>query len=104
MKTNAFRQTVTRKLLVLALPLVLLLGFAATSAEARDFHRGRSHRGDRHAYENRGYNGRGYYRHDNFRGRRHHDGYWRYRRGHRYWYEDGGYYVRPGGLSINIGF
>ena len=93
----------TRKALLLLLPLLLLVGFAAPSAQARDDHRGRNHRDSRRTHVVRHYDRGGQYRHGSYGSRRHHGGYWRNYHGRRYWYEDGGYFVRPGGVSINIG-
>ena len=98
MHSSTLKKSLTSKLLILALPLLLALGVAAPSAQARDdHHHGRRHV-DRHGY----YGGHGYYRHRGY-GDRHRHGYWRRYHGRRYWYEDGGYYSYPGGISINIG-
>ena len=101
MTPSTLKKTLTSKLLILALPLLLVLGVVAPSAQARDHHDGRRH-AYRHGHGRRDYGGRGYYRHRGYGDRRHH-GYWRRYHGRRYWYEDGGYYTYPGGVSISIG-
>ena len=109
MQTNNLKQNIGRKLLLLILPIFLAVGFAAPSAQADDHHRhggrGPQHadrgRGYGHAYRGGGYYGGRGYRHGYYSGR-HGNGYWRYHHGHRYWYEDGGYFLYPGGTSINI--
>ncbi len=100
MQTYTLKQNIVRKLLLLILPVLALVGFAAPSAQADDhWHRG----GYRHAYRGGYYRGggyrHGYYGYHGYRGRR---GYWRYYHGRRYWYEDGGFFLYPGGTSINI--
>ena len=108
MQTTTLKQKIARKLLVFVLPALALIGFAIPSAQAAPYH----HNGARHAYRGGGYHG-GYrgayrggryygghgYRYGGYRG---HDGYWRYYHGHRYWYEDGGFFLYPGGTIINI--
>ena len=108
MQTNHLKQSIGRKLLLLILPIFLAVGFAVSPAQAGERHerggRGgvqRAYRGgNRHAFRGGNYGDRGY-RHGYY-GNRHGRGYWRYRNGHRYWYEDGGYFLSPGGTSINI--
>ena len=101
MQTSTLKQSITRKLLLLVLPVLLLVGFSAPSARADDHHRGHAYRhGYRQGFRNGYYGSRGY-RHGYYSHR--HEGYWRYYHGRRYWYEDGGYFLSPGGISINIG-
>ena len=98
MNSSTLKKSLTSKLLIFVLPLLLALGVAAPSAQARDYH----HHGYRHAYRHGYYGGRGYYRHRGY-GDHYRHGYWRHYHGRRYWYEDGGYFLSPGGVSINIG-
>ncbi len=109
MQTTTLKQRIARRLLLFVLPALALIGFAVPSAQAGPYRGGRSG-GARHAYRGGGYRG-GYhgayrggyggrgYRYGGYRG---HRGYYRYYHGHRYWYEDGGFFLYPGGTSVNI--